>query len=57
MRQQLSCAAHALQGVLPEVLAAAARILGGPVADEQPLMEAGLDSLGMCLEVELLCIS
>jgi hypothetical protein len=45
--QTQSCTAHMLQGVLPEVLAAAARILGATVADEQPLMEAGLDSLGM----------
>jgi hypothetical protein len=39
--------AHMLQGALPEVLAAASRILGAPVANDQPLMEAGLDSLGM----------
>jgi hypothetical protein len=36
----------ALQGVLAEVLAAASRILGAPVAENQSLMEAGLDSLG-----------
>ena len=36
----------AVQGVLAEVLAAASRILGAPVKEDQPLMEAGLDSLG-----------
>ncbi len=35
------------QDALPEVLAAAARILGAEVAPGQPLMEAGLDSLGV----------
>ena len=33
--------------LLPEVLAAAGRVLGAEVAPEQPLMEAGLDSLGV----------
>ncbi len=31
---------------LQQVMAAAARILGGDVSPDQPLMEAGLDSLG-----------
>lgn len=35
------------QDALSEVLAAAARILGAEVAPGQPLMEAGLDSLGV----------
>lgn len=36
-----------LQGeTLQQVMAAAARILGGDVSSDQPLMEAGLDSLG-----------
>lgn len=40
------CLHGMLQGVLSEVLAAASRILGAHVAEDQPLMEAGLDSLG-----------
>jgi len=35
--------------VLPAVLATAAGIVGGALTAEQPLMDAGLDSLGVCL--------
>ena len=34
------------RGVLPAVLATAAGIVGGALTAEQPLMDAGLDSLG-----------
>lgn len=40
--------------VLARVHNVVAGILGGPVAPDQPLMEAGLDSIGVCWEAELL---
>lgn len=44
-----SDAAASLDGIVHRVSAAAHAVLGRPVDPQQPLMEAGLDSLGMRL--------